>query len=100
MNSSRFWSWLTFIVGLLPSAATMFTFPPIQRLGEEGDAAEPGAAGPSPSSSRSLSLSNSSPKKARRRLRLKMGSRVRIADPDPDVDGTVRCHSEASQAHT
>ena len=79
--------WLT--APLLPSAATMFTLPPIQRLGEGDDSAEPGTAGPSPSPSRSSMLSKKSPKKARRRLRLKMGSRVRISDPDPDVDGTV-----------
>jgi hypothetical protein len=72
---------------LLPSAATMFTLPPIQRLGEGDDSAEPGTAGPSPSPSRSSMLS-------RGRLRLKMGSRVRISDPDPDVDGTVCCHPE------
>ena len=84
--------WLT--APLLPSAATMFTLPPIQRLGEGDDSAEPGTAGPSPSPSRSSMLSKKSPKKARRRLRLKMGSRVRISDPDPDVDGTVCCHPE------
>ena len=68
--------WLT--APLLPSAATMFTLPPIQRLGEGDDSAEPGTAGPSPSPSRSSMLSKKSPKKARRRLRLKMGSRVRM----------------------
>ena len=60
----------------------MFTFPPIERLGDADASASPASRSPA----QSRSPKKKSPKKKRT---LKMSSRVRVNDPDPDMDGQV-----------
>ena len=60
----------------------MFTFPPIERLGDADASASPASRSPA----QSRSPKKKSPKKKRT---LKMSSRVRVNDPDPDMDGQL-----------
>jgi len=62
----------------------MFTFPPIERLGDADASASPASRSPA----QSRSPKKKSPKKKRTK-RIKMSSRVRVNDPDPDKDGQV-----------